>query len=668
MAEEGRLLNLSVGVLGHVDCGKTALVRLLSTVLSTAALDRAPQARERGMTLDLGFSAFAAAPSEHLRSLGVRALQVTLVDCPGHAALVRTVIGAAQILDLALLVVDAQRGVQTQTAECLVIAEIALTRLVVVLNKTDLLPVEDRAERLARVTQRVRKVLAATRFVDAPIVSVSALEDGCDSEGVRALTELIRRAADSLPLPAPAPSSAPFRLAVDHCFAVKGHGTVVTGTVLRGALSAGQSLEFPLLGLERRVKSIQSFHVSVRSCGRGDRVGLCVPGLDSALLERGVACAPGRLDSLYLPGDSGFKTGDCTGSMARARALLCQVRRVRFFDGALRSGGKAHVTVGHDTQLCACVFFGAAELLADPGLSFSLDAPALAQELLEEGPQWAALTLPRASLCDVGDLVLGSRLDTAAADKCRLAFHGTVVRLLTEAEASSLRLYRCKSREGVVDRVLASRDGLCTELVARGLQSRDVGSALGMRVRTESGFVGVVKGEVAGGARVLLSQGARQVRAGQRLCLRYRRFAGGAVEQGDEADAPVELDLEPEPEPVEDVKKPPKKGKRAVAKGLGPSPGPAAGPVADPAAGRRGLVESVRADVVVVSGLFSAEEDVRPFAGRRLCAAGQTGLLVGPFAKMGKVRATFEGGFAGAVGAEVRMLDDSNCPQPVTTS
>jgi len=122
-AGSGNVLNINIGVLGHVDSGKTSLVRALSTSLSTAALDKNPQSQARGITLDLGFSAFSVSMPEHLKSsLQLQqqqqydSLQFTLVDCPGHASLIRTIIGGAQIIDMMLLVVDANKGIQTQTA------------------------------------------------------------------------------------------------------------------------------------------------------------------------------------------------------------------------------------------------------------------------------------------------------------------------------------------------------------------------------------------------------------------------------------------------------------------------------------------------------------------------------------------------------------------------
>lgn len=264
------LLNINIGVLGHVDSGKTSLVRSLSTLLSTAALDKNPQSQQRGITLDLGFSAFILPLPLHLQSeassdgdaVAVRdnSLQFTLVDCPGHASLIRTIIGGAQIIDMILLVVDANKGIQTQTAECIVIGEITTDNMIIVLNKIDSIPGSDadRAARLERVTNRIRKVLSTTKFSDAPIVqtsaivggekSVSACSSGASTAGAKHPSPVIgagtnnssystvglESLVDAIQARVKLPSrneKLPFYYAIDHCFPVKGHGIQLSPSV-----------------------------------------------------------------------------------------------------------------------------------------------------------------------------------------------------------------------------------------------------------------------------------------------------------------------------------------------------------------------------------------------------------------------------------------------------
>ncbi len=96
-----------IGILGHVDSGKTSICRVLSEITSTASLDKNPQSQERGITLDLGFSAFfTKIPSRFQISNNKKYFQFTLVDCPGHASLIKTVIGGAQIIDIMFLIID----------------------------------------------------------------------------------------------------------------------------------------------------------------------------------------------------------------------------------------------------------------------------------------------------------------------------------------------------------------------------------------------------------------------------------------------------------------------------------------------------------------------------------------------------------------------------------
>jgi selenocysteine-specific elongation factor len=278
-----RVLNVNVGVLGHVDSGKTSLVKALSTSLSTAALDKNPQSQERGITLDLGFSSFMLDFPEHLRAdplytsggIPYDKLQFTLVDCPGHASLIRTIIGGAQIIDMMILVIDINRGVQTQTAECVVIGEITTTKLVIILNKVDMIPADQRDDKIEKVQRRLRKIFSTTKFHSAPMICVSAAVGGeraaavnstpagsaghkgggggvksklaaprpaVESTGIGDVVSMLTGMVRTIPI---RDLSAPFYFAVDHCFAIKGHGTVLTGTVLSGQVAVHDTIELP---------------------------------------------------------------------------------------------------------------------------------------------------------------------------------------------------------------------------------------------------------------------------------------------------------------------------------------------------------------------------------------------------------------------------------------
>ena len=167
--------------------GKTTLSKAVSTVASTAAFDKNPQSKERGITLDLGFSSFTTSSANHIQEIFPQT-QYTLVDCPGHgkfifrdnwmhsiflnnekifrnqfnkllspffflASLIKTIIGGAQIIDLMILVVDITKGIQTQTAECLVIGEITCSRMIVVLNKIDSIQADKRDKTIEKVNK-----------------------------------------------------------------------------------------------------------------------------------------------------------------------------------------------------------------------------------------------------------------------------------------------------------------------------------------------------------------------------------------------------------------------------------------------------------------------------------------------------------------------------------
>ncbi|KAG2492709.1 hypothetical protein HYH03_009122 [Edaphochlamys debaryana] len=527
-----RILNINVGVLGHVDSGKTSLVAALSTQLSTAALDKHPQSKERGITLDLGFSAFMMPMPPHLAHLPYDELQFTLVDCPGHASLIRTIIGGVQIIDMMVLVVDITKGLQTQTAECLVVGEVATSRMVVALNKVDLLqPEEERPRALRRAVKRLAATFAMTKFAGVGMVPTAAKPGGQGGSPPLGVDDL-RAALVGLVPPTPRPPpTGPFLFAVDHCFPIKGQGSVLTGTVLQGTVSVNDVIELPALKITRPVKSMQVFKTPVPSASAGDRVGLCVTQLEAGLLERGLAAAP--------------------GSVPTFRGAVAAVEKIRFYAGRVPSRAKFHVTVGHSTVMAEMTFFGTPEgegLPRDAALAAmiaNLNAMSLAatpmafdagrdyvyQEELyglegrplgsgpkaaqlaaagagagadeeEEGgerhfgPQWVLLRFDTPVTAPKDALVIGAKFDADIhGEACRLAFYGRLVRLVDPSkppELAALRVFKPKARQGVIERV--QPDG--STAIVRSLLKKesDVSVFVGLKVLTGRGEEGVIEG------------------------------------------------------------------------------------------------------------------------------------------------------------------------------
>ncbi|XP_068568787.1 selenocysteine-specific elongation factor isoform X2 [Cebidichthys violaceus] len=501
-------LNFNIGVLGHVDSGKTSLSRALSSTASTAAFDKNPQSRERGITLDLGFSSFTVDLPDHLReSAGQQqydSLQFTLVDCPGHASLIRTIIGGAQIIDLMILVVDVVKGVQTQTAECLLIGELTCPRMVVILNKIDLLPPNKRQSAIEKMTKRLHKTLESTRFKECPVIAVAAKPGGPeapDTEEPHGVPELIELLKKETYLPQREPGG-DLLMAVDHCFSIRGQGTVMTGTILQGSLAINDTVEIPALKVTKKIKSVQMFRKPVSGAMQGDRVGVCVTQFDPKLLERGVVCTPGSLRSL--------------------NAAVISVRKIGYFKGSLATRAKFHITVGHETVMARVMFFGLPPVDASvspsdtkppPPQPRALDSPFTFEReyfyqdeyvtgqgepsLGPEPEQWALLEFERPVTCPSLCLVIGSKLDTDIhANACRLAFQGRLLQGFedkgyAETALPRLRIYKTKHKEGQVERVTDDYT-----VIGRNLFKKETNLQLflGLKVTLSTGETGIVEG------------------------------------------------------------------------------------------------------------------------------------------------------------------------------
>ena len=262
---------LVLGVIGHVDHGKTALVRAL-TGMET---DRLPEERRRGISIALGFAHARIADTE-----------VDFVDMPGHERFVRTMVSGATGIGAALLVVAANEGVMPQTREHVDIAGLlGVTRAVIAVTKADLVPLE-RAAAVAREAEALAAKAALTAGMPVPVSAVTG-------QGIEALRRAI---ADALGT-APEPDDSGFAyLPVDRAFSVAGHGTVVTGTLRRGTLLAGDEIEAVPATLPIRVRGLQVHGTRVAAASPGQRVAVNLRGIEPARVRRGTALAtPGLL-------------------------------------------------------------------------------------------------------------------------------------------------------------------------------------------------------------------------------------------------------------------------------------------------------------------------------------------------------------------------------------
>jgi selenocysteine-specific elongation factor len=261
-----------VGTAGHVDHGKSTLIRALTGIDP----DRLREERERGMTIDLGF-AWLTLPG---------GADVGIVDVPGHQDFIRNMLAGVGGIDAVLLVVAADEGVMPQTREHLAILELlGIDRGVVALAKRDL--VDD--EWAALVHAEVRAGLAGTPLAASPIVEVSATTRRGLGELLAALETVLGAAPPRRDLGRP-------RLPVDRAFTMTGFGTVVTGTLVDGALRVGDEIELVPGGLRGRIRGLQTHRRPIEVAQPGSRVAANLTGIDKEAVDRGMVLThPGTL-------------------------------------------------------------------------------------------------------------------------------------------------------------------------------------------------------------------------------------------------------------------------------------------------------------------------------------------------------------------------------------
>ncbi|HUW63863.1 MAG TPA: selenocysteine-specific translation elongation factor [Spirochaetia bacterium] len=268
--------SLIIGTAGHVDHGKTALIRALTGIDT----DRLKEEKERGISIELGFASLRL-PS---------GTQAGIVDVPGHERFIRQMLAGVGGIDMVLLVVAADEGVMPQTREHMdIVGLLQITRGVVALTKVDLVD----GEWLDLVREEINEYLQATTLAGAPVVPVSSVT----GQGLDQLRAELDRVAGTVPeheahgLP---------RLPVDRVFSITGFGTVVTGTLVSGRLATGDAVEILPAGLTSKVRSLQVHNKKVDVAQAGQRVAVNLSGLEVEEITRGsLLASPGSLQPAH---------------------------------------------------------------------------------------------------------------------------------------------------------------------------------------------------------------------------------------------------------------------------------------------------------------------------------------------------------------------------------
>ena len=288
----------NIGTIGHVDHGKTSLTAAITKVLaetggatftSYANIDKAPEERERGITISTAHVEYETTARHYAH-----------VDCPGHADYVKNMITGAAQMDGAILVVSATDGPMPQTREHILLArQVGVPQLVVFMNKVDLV---DDAEILELVELEIRELLSKYDFDgdNIPIIqgsAVAALEDKTPEIGHDAILKLMAAVDAFIPQPE-RPLDKPFLMPIEDVFSISGRGTVVTGRVETGIVKVGEEVEIVGIKDTRKtvVTGVEMFRKLLDQGQAGDNIGALIRGVGREEVERGqVLCKPGSI-------------------------------------------------------------------------------------------------------------------------------------------------------------------------------------------------------------------------------------------------------------------------------------------------------------------------------------------------------------------------------------
>jgi elongation factor Tu len=290
--------HVNIGTIGHVDHGKTTLTAAISKVLSAkglaeetdfAAIDNAPEEKERGITINTAHIEYATEARHYAH-----------VDCPGHADYVKNMVTGAAQMDGAIIVVAATDGPMPQTREHILLSrQVGVPALVVCMNKVDLV---DDPELLELVEMEIRELLSEYDFPgdDIPVIQGSALGAlNGESAWEEKVIELMNAVDEYIPLPERAIDK-DFLMPVEDVFSITGRGTVATGRIERGVINSGDPVDIIGMGaedLKSTVTGVEMFRKILDRGEAGDNVGLLLRGIEKTDIRRGmIICKPASVN------------------------------------------------------------------------------------------------------------------------------------------------------------------------------------------------------------------------------------------------------------------------------------------------------------------------------------------------------------------------------------
>ncbi len=262
-----------IGTAGHIDHGKTSLVRTLTGIDT----DRLAEEKRRGISIDLGFAQLTLPDGN----------RISFVDVPGHERFIRNMLAGAGGIEAVLLIVAANESVKPQTREHFEICRLlGIKRGIVVLTKSDLAS----DEQLNAARSEIRRLTNGSFLADAPLIPVSAVTGSGINELVSALADLAHSRSSRN-------ATGLARLPLDRCFSLKGFGTVVTGTLWNGSLQVGESVQVQPSSQEARIRGLQVHGAPVQMAVAGERTAVNLSGIDHSRLRRGfVLTCPNTLE------------------------------------------------------------------------------------------------------------------------------------------------------------------------------------------------------------------------------------------------------------------------------------------------------------------------------------------------------------------------------------